>query len=201
MPSFEDGPALRIPHVVRGRAHVGTRVHYLVDAKGEKPDHAAPERVVLKRWRKRRKAGVTFTGTRLSPTVWRALHLVLDTPSLRDSRVTPERLEARLEEVRKRLKEEHLTAPACPHLAALVALCGPERLQALIDRHQADLTRPPQGVPDLFLYARGPGSRLHTARFVEVKKPEEPVSAAQGAEIEFLRSLRLPARVLRLMDA
>jgi hypothetical protein len=38
------------------------------------------------------------------------------------------------------------------------------------------------------------------ARFVEVKKPKERVSKDQKEEIEYLRSLGLQARVLRLKE-
>jgi hypothetical protein len=46
------------------------------------------------------------------------------------------------------------------------------------------------------------GQRVPTiARFVEVKKPEEPASAVQLAEIDYLNGLGLHARVLRLIEA
>jgi hypothetical protein len=41
---------------------------------------------------------------------------------------------------------------------------------------------------------------IGTARFVEVKKPEEPVRREQEEEIAFLQSLRLSAQVFRLSE-
>jgi hypothetical protein len=51
------------------------------------------------------------------------------------------------------------------------------------------------------LFATSHSTGLPTiARFVEVKKPEEPVSTVQMAEIAFLNQLGLHARVLRLVE-
>ena len=59
-------PALRISHIVYGRMAVKNRVHYLIDPKGKGSEHAVPESVVLKRWRKRQFPNHTFSGARLS---------------------------------------------------------------------------------------------------------------------------------------
>jgi hypothetical protein len=51
------------------------------------------------------------------------------------------------------------------------------------------------------LFATSHNTGLPTiARFVEVKKPEEPVSPVQMAEIAFLNQMGLHARVLRLVE-
>ena len=39
------------------------------------------------------------------------------------------------------------------------------------------------------------------SRLVEVKKPKERISPDQHAEIAFLRSINIPARVLRLIES
>ena len=44
-------------------------------------------------------------------------------------------------------------------------------------------------------------NNISTARFVEVKKPKEPLSIDQVEEIKFLRKIGLKARVLRLAEA
>ena len=57
------------------------------------------------------------------------------------------------------------------------------------------------GVPDLFVYAIHLSTgKPAIARFVEVKKPEEPASQVQLDEIAFLNGLGLHARVLRLKE-
>ena len=57
------------------------------------------------------------------------------------------------------------------------------------------------GTPDLFLYsvsvAKGD---LSFFRLVEVKRPRERISQDQQEELDFLISLGLPARVLRLSE-
>ena len=79
--------------------------------------------------------------------------------------------------------------------------CGPDRLQAILNRHLAPERGNISGIPDLFLFATPLGSnKPGIARFVEVKKPEEAVSNEQLAEIDFLNSLGLHARVLRLIE-
>lgn len=70
-----EGPALRISNIVYGRQSIGNRVQYLVDPKGNGHERAVPETVVLKRWRRRQLDGYIFSGTRLSSTLWRAIHL------------------------------------------------------------------------------------------------------------------------------
>jgi hypothetical protein len=57
------------------------------------------------------------------------------------------------------------------------------------------------GTPDLFLFARNSTTkRLAFFRLVEVKKPHERISEDQHDESAFLRSLGIPARVLRLVE-
>lgn len=86
-------------------------------------------------------------------------------------------------------------------LHALFAVCGPERLQAILDKHLSDEHKGKSGIPDLFLFATSHSTGLPTiARFVEVKKPEEPVSPVQMGEIAFLNQMGLHARVLRLVE-
>jgi hypothetical protein len=57
------------------------------------------------------------------------------------------------------------------------------------------------GIPDLFLFGTSQSTGPPTiARFVEVKKPEEPVSTFQIAEIAFLNQMGLHARVFSLVE-
>ena len=196
-------PALRISHIVHGRMNVGNRVHYLIDPKGKGSEHAVPESVVLKRWRKRQFPNHTFSGARPSSTLWRAVHQAFGENL--SQWVGRSALEIAEETKSKRagLKgSAFLSLPSAETLYALFMTCGHERLQTLIARHSSPEHRGKSGIPDLFLFATNQTTGLPTiARFVEVKKPEEPASAVQLAEIDFLNVLGLHARVLRLIEA
>ncbi len=202
MKETEAYPSLRISHIVHGRQQNGHRVTYLVDPKGLGEDRDIPETVVLKRWRRRVYPGYRFSGDRLSSTVWRAVASAFGTQASDICSLTPGAIQERANSQRAIIQSQgFLKLPATETLAALFAICGPDRLQAIIDRHLSPSHRGKSGVPDLFLYA----SDLKTgqtgiARFVEVKKPEEPASAEQLDEIRFLQSLGLHARVLRLRE-
>lgn len=194
-------PALRISHTVHGRQLVGNRLYYLVDPKGQGDLRAVPETVVLRRWRMRKFPGHTFSGIRLSSTLWRAVGLALgsDAPAL--CRMSVAALANTIEKQRPLLRTYHFALPAPAALHALFAICGPGRLASILNRHLAPERGNLSGIPDLFLYAINTETGLPSiARFVEVKKPEEQVSQAQIDEIAFLNGLGLHARVLRLME-
>ena len=55
-------------------------------------------------------------------------------------------------------------------------------------------------MPDLFLYALNEQGRVQSPRFVEVKRPREPIHSSQTGEIAFLLGLGLNARVFRLLE-
>ncbi len=55
-------------------------------------------------------------------------------------------------------------------------------------------------MPDLFLFAWQHEPRRVLGRFVEVKKPEEPLKPSQVEELAYLNGLGLKARVLRLTE-
>jgi hypothetical protein len=74
-------------------------------------------------------------------------------------------------------------------------------LKAIVARHTDPARVENFGTPDLFLYAtENKTGKVSIARFVEVKKPEEQLSDDQKGEINFLQSLGLHARVLRLIE-
>jgi len=194
-------PALRISHIVYGRINDGTRVKYLVDPTGVGLRRAIPEKVVLHRWRKRRMDGMAFDGCRLSPTLWRAMKIAFPMPASRLCGLSVDQLSPFVGAAADRLRESTSKLPSLEHLAFLLAALGQNNLKTLLERHN-DLEREGfYGTPDLFLYAKKANDgRLAFFRFVEVKKPREHISADQHEEIAFLRSLRLPARVLRLIE-
>ena len=196
-------PALRISHIVYGRMAVKNRVHYLIDPKGKGSEHAVPESVVLKRWRKRQFPNHTFSGSRLSSTLWRAVHQAFGDKLHQWVGRSALDFAEHIKSKRVGLKKKgHLSLPSAETLYALFMTCGLERSQAIIARHTSTEHKGKSGVPDLFLFATNQTTGLPTiARFVEVKKPEEPASAVQLAEIDFLNGLGLHARVLRLIEA
>lgn len=202
MKETEAKPALRISHIVYGRLASGNRVFYLVDPKGQGDERAVPEAVVLKRWRKRQFPGHTFSGERLSSTLWRAVGRAFGANASELCQMSQSQIEVESDAKRAELGEAGYLKLASPQtLFALFAVCGPQRLQAILDKHLSDEHKGKSGIPDLFLYATSHSTGLPTiARFVEVKKPEEPVSPVQMAEIAFLNQMGLHARVLRLVE-
>jgi hypothetical protein len=95
-------------------------------------------------------------------------------------------------------KEYFNSLPALATIEALWEICGPVKLQFLVDRHQDPSVF---GVPDLFLFARHKTSaKKLMGRFVEVKKPEEALSEGQREEIAFMNEIGLHARCIRLME-
>ncbi len=202
MKEIEAKPALRISHIVYGRQASGNRVLYLVDPKGQGEERAVAESVVLKRWRKRQFPGHTFSGERLSSTLWRAVAKAFGTKAKALCKLSLEQIAATVEKSRELLSADGFLKLASPKtLHALFAVCGPERLQAILDKHLSVEHKGKSGIPDLFLFATSHRTGLPTiARFVEVKKPEEPVSPVQMAEIAFFNQMGLHARVLRLVE-
>ena len=95
----------------------------------------------------------------------------------------------------------HLELPAAKTLQALCLVCGHERMQVLMDKHNSIEHQGKSGVPDLFLYATHiQTGKSSIARFVEVKKPDEKVSQDQKDEIALLNSMGIHARVVRLVE-
>lgn len=194
-------PSLHISNIVYGRKRVNNRVVYLVDPKGREPGSDIPEQVVLQRWRMRRKLGYSMSGTRLSPTLWRAMAEAFGPDAAAICALTNAEIRARLDYNRPSLRKAHLKLPNEGSIAALVQACGPLALQALLDRHTAPERGNRSGVPDLFLYAREATSQhLSSPLFVEVKKPGERISADQRSEISYMIRLGLNARVLVLIE-
>lgn len=200
-PENEKKPPLRISHIAYGRELRANKVLYLLDPKGEGEKKGIAEQVVLHRWRKRVSTGWSYGGARLSPNLWRALPMVLGPNADGWDSYSMHELQSIIDSRRDVLRAKHMSVPAANVLFALMNVCGNDRLQKLIARHNDPLRKDRYGVPDLFLYAMNNDTGLPAiARFVEVKKPKEPVSRDQHEEIEFLQSLGLQARVLRLIE-
>jgi hypothetical protein len=204
-PTFETeinkAPALRISHIVRGRVNDGRRVRYLIDPEGNGEERAIPEDVVLIRWRKREMKHHTFHGCRLGPNLWRGVAQALG----RNAEIICRLEKPALDTARVRLnagkQQHHLSLPETSMFKDLVTLLGPHRLQSLLDRHLDERRADKFGTPDLFLFARNSSTpKPSFFRLVEVKKPREHISRDQHEEIAFLRSIGVPARVLRLIE-
>jgi len=132
-------PALRISYIVRGRESKGTRVTYLVDPGGRGHERAISETVVLKRWRQRAMAGYVLSGTRLSPSVWRALDFLL--PALaRDPKVpTALEIHERKTAQSEAMRRKHFYLPSAEVVRALALDLGPRRLSQLMARRTVEL--------------------------------------------------------------
>jgi hypothetical protein len=198
-PDPEPKPSLRISHIVCGRRSRGNRVEYLVDDVDDR--YEIPEKVIMIRWRRRKHSTYIFSGDRLGPHVWRALAAVLGNDCRQwPARMTEEHINATRDEwrVNGTCNEYFNSLPALATIDALWEICGPVKLQLLVDRHLASVVF---GVPDLFLFARHKTSAQKLmGRFVEVKKPEETLSDGQHEEIAFMNRIDLHARCIRLME-
>ena len=114
-------------------------------------------------------------------------------------RLSIQDIEVAIEVGREALRAAFATLPGASVLYALFEVCGALRLEQLIERHNDPARQDRFGTPDLFLYAiEDSTGKAAIARFVEVKKPEEPLKPDQTEEIAFLQELGLHARVLRL---
>ena len=194
-------PALRLSLIVYGREHVGTKVKYLIDPKGQGDKKEIPENIVLIRWRKKISKGYTFSGDRLGPNVWRGLSTALGAdPNAAWLKWTAEEIASQLHAARDQMGIYKSSVPNASAVHALIQICGVERLKAIFARHLDPNRSNIYGTPDLFLFARDFKGKECMGRFVEVKKPEEPFKSGQSEEIMFLQSLGLHARVVRLIE-
>ena len=202
MSDIEKKPSLRISPNVYGRTGEKNRVKYLIDPKGEGTKTGVPETVVLTRWRKRQFPNYSFSGEKLSSTLWRAVAAAYGSNAKKICKLSLEDIQAIKEEKTVAIKAQgHLELPAAKTLQALCLVCGHQRMQVLLDKHNSLEHQGKSGVPDLFLYATHiQTGKPSIARFVEVKKPDEKVSQDQKNEIELLNSMGLHARVIRLNE-
>ena len=83
-PELNNSPELGISNVVYGRERrKDGRVIYFPDNKLLKGKKVIPEKIVLKRWRKREFVYNVARGFRLSPNFWRAISIALGKDALR----------------------------------------------------------------------------------------------------------------------
>lgn len=194
-------PALRTSHIVRGRVNDGGRVRYLIDPDGIGEDRAIPEDVALIRWRKREMPHHTFHGCRLGPNLWRGVDQALGRNAETICGLETQAIATAREQLNAGRQQHHLYLPETSAIKDLFAFLGPIRLQSILDRHLDERRADKFGTPDLFLFARNSSTQKPSFyRLVEVKKPREHISRDQHEEIAFLRSIGVPARLLRLIE-
>lgn len=202
-PELFNSPALRISNIVYGKENIGGRVHYFPDDRFDSTfDKVIPEQVVLYRWRRRVFNNLSFKGFRLSPNIWRSIGLSLGADANFIASLDETAIEELFERSRDVLRDQNYPTPSPSNLSFMFKAIKKEKLQLILNRQLSSERTDRYGTPDLFLLAMNPETNnISTVRFVDVKKPKEPLSIDQVEEIKFLRKIGLKARVLRLAEA
>jgi hypothetical protein len=144
---------------------------------------------------------LSFKGFRLSPNIWRSVGKALGNDAKLILQLDEHSIKERFIDAKATLKEQYFPSPAAANLKFLFEGIKANRLQLILNRHLDPSRSDKHGTPDLFLFALNPiNNRVSATRFVEVKKPEEPLSVVQVEEIQFLREIGLKARLLRLNE-
>ena len=174
---------------------------YLVDQKGKGIEKKNAEAVILHRWRRRVRKGYSFSGAKLNPKIWRLLPQLLDNDVKNWIYLSSEDIQTIFHKKLDYMREHKIKVPSYNILFGLFQICGATKLKKILLRHNDPEREKNFGTPDLFLFytntlTKKPGNGV----FVEVKKPEEPLSQDQREEIAFLKSIGLQARILRLME-
>ena len=193
--------SLGISNIVYDREKVGNRVVY----RTERDDVSLPkknaEAITLHRWKKKNKENYKFNGSKLNPKIWRFLPIVFGNEPIKYLDLNTPTINKKIREARESNSDLHIKLPAANNLYALFQALGSKRLSALVARHNSKDRMYHYGTPDLFLYSiYQPTGSFHHLRFVEVKKPKEPLSQDQKDEIEFLQSLNLHALFITLIE-
>ena len=111
-------------------------------------------------------------------------------------------IDAKYAVAREVLKSLHYPTMVGMKVVRLMEGLGLERFKILMERHNDPSRAQRYGTPDLFLWALAKNSEVMAySRFVEVKKPDEPLSKDQISELHFLNSvLDVKARCFRLKE-
>ena len=201
---FFNSPRLGVSNIVYGRrTNSNTRVEYLVDSGGdEELGYGIPEKVVLSRWKRKAHSRYRFGGIRLSPNVWRSISVALGSNYSEVFKMSIVQIDAKYAAAREVLKSLHYPTMVGMKVVRLMEGLGLERFKILMDRLNDPSRALHYGTPDLFLWAVAKSSKVMAySQFVEVKKPDEPLSKDQISELHFLSSrLDLKARCFRLKE-
>ena len=204
MPDEFNSPALRISNIVHGRRNVADRVEYMLDPKGQDTSKfEIPEQIVLTRWRQRRSNAYVFGGMRLSPNIWRSVKVALGKDWSNIERLESTEIDKLYKASAAGLKSKKYKAVNGENLLKLVEGLGVTKFNALMTRHNDPERSKIYGTPDLFVWAISRNNKeIDHVRFIEVKKPREPLSEDQVNELHYLNfDLKVKARVLRLREA
>ena len=204
MPDEFNSPALRISNIVHGRRNVADRVEYMLDPKGQDTSKfEIPEQIVLTRWRQRRSNAYVFGGMRLSPNIWRSVKVALGKDWSNIERLESTEIDKLYKASAARLKSKKYKAVNGENLLKLAEGLGVTKFNALMTRHNDPERSKIYGTPDLFVWAISRNNKeIDHVRFIEVKKPREPLSEDQVNELHYLNfDLKVKARVLRLREA
>ena len=204
MPDEFNSPALRISNIVHGRRNVADRVEYMLDPKGQDTSKfEIPEQIVLTRWRQRKSNAYVFGGMRLSPNIWRSVKVALGKDWSNIERLESTEIDKLYKASAARLKSKKYKAVNGENLLKLAEGLGVTKFNALMTRHNDPERSKIYGTPDLFVWAISTNSKeIDHVRFIEVKKPREPLSEDQVNELHYLNfDLKVKARVLRLREA
>ncbi|MDB9923882.1 VRR-NUC domain-containing protein [Planktomarina sp.] len=199
-----NSPCLGISNIVYGRrTNSNTRVEYLVDSGGdEELGYGIPEKVVLSRWKRKAHSRYRFGGIRLSPNVWRSINVALGSNYSDVFNMSIAQIDAKYAAASEALKSLNYPTMVGMKVVRLMEGLGLKRFNILMERHNDPSRAQRYGTPDLFLWAVAKSSEVMAySRFVEVKKPDEPLSKDQISELHFLSSrLDLKARCFRLKE-
>ena len=204
MPDEFNSPALRISNIVHGRRNVADRVEYMLDPKGQDTSKfEIPEQIVLTRWRQRKSNAYVFGGMRLSPNIWRSVRVALGKDWSNIERLESTEIDKLYKASAARLKSKKYKAVNGENLLKLAEGLGVTKFNALMTRHNDPERSKIYGTPDLFVWAISKNNKeIDHVRFIEVKKPREPLSEDQVNELHYLNfDLKVKARVLRLREA
>ena len=204
MPDEFNSAVLRISNIVHGRRNVAGRVEYMLDPKGQDTSKfKIPEKIVLTRWQQRKSNAYVFGGMRLSPNIWRSVRVALGKDWSNIERLESTEIDKLYKASAARLKSKKYKAVNGENLLKLAEGLGVTKFNALMTRHNDPERSKIYGTPDLFVWAVSKNSeKIDHVRFIEVKKPREPLSEDQVNELHYLNfDLKVKARVLRLREA
>jgi hypothetical protein len=137
----------------------------------------------------------------LGPNTWRAIGYAFGSEAEQICSLSVEQIAAGRQDLGLDKDSHHFWLPDASTVACLFQALGPGQLDKVLRRHLSPERVERFGTPDLFLFAKKrQEAKVSFFRLVEVKKPGEHISRDQHEEIAFLRSIGVPARVLRLIE-
>ena len=160
-----------------------------------------PEKIVLKRWRKREFVFNVARGFRLSPNFWRAINIALGKDALRIKSLNKNEIEIGFTNHQEAIRSKNFKTQSASNVIEVFKSLETFQLQSILDRHTNPDRMEKYGTPDLFLFTSHKARHsISRACFVEVKRHDEVLSDDQINEINFLRHIGLKSLVFRLNE-